>query len=163
MIQWLRIHLPMQGTWVWSLVWEDPTCCGPTKHTHHNHWACRPQVRKPMYQEPVLHSQGSHHSKRPAHPIWRGAPALTARGSPCRRSKDPAQPKPNDCKKKKRDSPTSPLGNEAVAGCTKHTVHLHGCVHTLNPRTSLNSTQLSKITLKFRVQKTFPRLSAKNK
>ena len=24
-IQWLRIHLPMQGTWVVSLVWEDPT------------------------------------------------------------------------------------------------------------------------------------------
>ena len=25
-VQWLRIHLPMQGTWVQSLVWEDPTC-----------------------------------------------------------------------------------------------------------------------------------------
>ena len=22
--QWLRIHLPMQGTWVRALVWEDP-------------------------------------------------------------------------------------------------------------------------------------------
>ena len=21
-VQWLRIHLPMQGTWVWSLAWE---------------------------------------------------------------------------------------------------------------------------------------------
>ena len=26
-IQWLRNHLPMQGTWVLSLVWEDPTRC----------------------------------------------------------------------------------------------------------------------------------------
>ena len=24
-VQWLRIHLPMQGTQVQSLVWEDPT------------------------------------------------------------------------------------------------------------------------------------------
>ena len=24
-VQWLRICLPMQGTWVRALVWEDPT------------------------------------------------------------------------------------------------------------------------------------------
>ena len=29
--QWLRIHLPMQGTRVRSLVREDPTCSGATK------------------------------------------------------------------------------------------------------------------------------------
>ena len=26
--QWLRICLPVQGTWVRALVWEDPTCRG---------------------------------------------------------------------------------------------------------------------------------------
>ena len=26
--QWLRIHLPMQGTQVRALAWEDPTCYG---------------------------------------------------------------------------------------------------------------------------------------
>ena len=33
MVQWLRIHLPMQGTWVQSLVGEVPhtTQCGPPK------------------------------------------------------------------------------------------------------------------------------------
>ena len=31
MAQWLRICLPMQGTWVRALVWEDPTCHGATK------------------------------------------------------------------------------------------------------------------------------------
>ena len=31
MAQWLRIHLPMQGTWVRALVQEDPTCHGVTK------------------------------------------------------------------------------------------------------------------------------------
>ena len=30
-IWWLRVHLPMQGTRVLSLVWKDSTCCGATK------------------------------------------------------------------------------------------------------------------------------------
>ena len=29
--QWLRIHLPGQGTWVQALVREDPTCHRATK------------------------------------------------------------------------------------------------------------------------------------
>ena len=35
--QWLRIHLPMQGTRVQTLVWEDPTFQGATKPVHHNY------------------------------------------------------------------------------------------------------------------------------
>ena len=35
--QWLRIHLPMQGTWVRALVWEDPTCHRATKPVRHNY------------------------------------------------------------------------------------------------------------------------------
>ena len=35
--QWLRICLPMQGTWVRALVWEDPTCRGATKPVSHNY------------------------------------------------------------------------------------------------------------------------------
>ena len=38
--QWLRIRLPMQGTWVRTLVREDPTCRGATKPVCHNYWAC---------------------------------------------------------------------------------------------------------------------------
>ena len=30
----------MQGAQVWSLGWEDPTCCRATKPVHHNYWAC---------------------------------------------------------------------------------------------------------------------------
>ena len=37
--QWLRIRLPMQGTWVRALVREDPICCGATKPVRHNYWA----------------------------------------------------------------------------------------------------------------------------
>ena len=34
--QWLGICLPMQGTRVRALVWEDPTCRGATKPVSHN-------------------------------------------------------------------------------------------------------------------------------
>ena len=38
--QWLRVCLPMQGTRVRALVWEDLTCRGATKPVRHNYWAC---------------------------------------------------------------------------------------------------------------------------
>ena len=50
-VQWLRIHLPMQGTQVRALVQEDPTCRGTTKPEHHNYWACT--------LEPVSHNYWS--------------------------------------------------------------------------------------------------------
>ena len=34
--QWLRIRLPMRGTRVRALVWEDPTCRGATKPMCHD-------------------------------------------------------------------------------------------------------------------------------
>ena len=36
-VQWLRIHLPMQETWVRALVLEDPTCRRATKPVCHNY------------------------------------------------------------------------------------------------------------------------------
>ena len=50
--QWLRIRLPMQGTWVRALVQEDPTCHGATKPMRHNYWAC--------VLEPVSHNYWTH-------------------------------------------------------------------------------------------------------
>ena len=35
--QWLRTRLPMQGTRVRALVWEDPTYRRATKPMHHNY------------------------------------------------------------------------------------------------------------------------------
>ena len=35
--KWLRICLPMQGTWGRALVWEDPTCHGATRPVSHNY------------------------------------------------------------------------------------------------------------------------------
>ena len=42
----------MQGTWVQSLVQEDPTCRGATKPMRHNYWACA--------LEPVSHNYWAH-------------------------------------------------------------------------------------------------------
>ena len=39
-VQWLRIRLPVQGTWVRALVQEDPMCRGATKPVRHNYRAC---------------------------------------------------------------------------------------------------------------------------
>ena len=35
--QWLRIRLPMQGTRVRALAWEDPTCRGAAGPVRHNY------------------------------------------------------------------------------------------------------------------------------
>ena len=38
-VQWLKICLPIQGTWVRSLVWEDLTCLRPARTMRHNYWS----------------------------------------------------------------------------------------------------------------------------
>ena len=50
--QWLRICLPMQGTRVRALVWEDPTCRGATGPLSHNYWACASGACSPQQQRP---------------------------------------------------------------------------------------------------------------
>ena len=57
--QWLRIRLPVQGTWVRALVQEDPMCRRATKPVCHNYWACA--------LEPVLRNKRSHRNEKPAH------------------------------------------------------------------------------------------------
>ena len=49
--QGLRIHLPMQGTQVWALGREGPTCRGATKPVRHNYWACA-RAREPQLLSP---------------------------------------------------------------------------------------------------------------
>ena len=78
-MQGLRIRLPMQGTQVRALVWEDPTCHRATKPVRHNFWACalepvshnywayEPQLRKPACLEPVICNKRSHDNEKPTH------------------------------------------------------------------------------------------------
>ena len=58
-VQWIRIHLPMQRTRVLSLVWEDFTCPRQLK-------PARLPLLKPVHLEPVLHKR-SHHNEKPVH------------------------------------------------------------------------------------------------
>ena len=60
--QWIRIHLPIQGTRVWSLVQEDSTCCRATKPDR-QYRASELQLLKPwslVHLEPVLRNKGNH-------------------------------------------------------------------------------------------------------
>ena len=83
--QWLRICLPMQGTRVWSLVREDPTCRRATKPMCHNYWACT--------LEPTCHNYWARVPQRlkPPHPRARApqreatatrSPRTTMKSSP---------------------------------------------------------------------------------
>ena len=65
--QWLRIHLPTQGTQVRSLVREDPTCRGATKPVRHNYWGRILQLPKPVRLEPMLRNKRSHHNGKHTH------------------------------------------------------------------------------------------------
>ena len=62
MVQWIRLHLPIPGTWVQSLVWEDSICYGATK--------------------PVPHNRRSHPNDNPTHCNEEEPLLTTARESP---------------------------------------------------------------------------------
>ena len=52
--QWLRICLPMQGTRVRALVWEDPTCRGAAGPVSHNYWACASGACAPQREAAIV-------------------------------------------------------------------------------------------------------------
>ena len=54
-MHWIRVCLPMQGTWVQSLVWEDFTCCRATNPVHHNYWAWTPVCELQLLSLPKAH------------------------------------------------------------------------------------------------------------
>ena len=112
--QRLRTCLPVQGTWVWSRVWEDSTCCRATKPVRPtpgltgrkrgapppNSWSlcrlhspcaspaepARCNCWSPRALETVLHSERSRHATA------REGPAHCSLRKPTRANKDPAQP-----------------------------------------------------------------------
>ena len=65
-VQWMRIHLSMQGTQVQFLVWKDSTRPGATEPMSHNYWAHVLQLLKPTGLEPTLHNKTSHHNEKPS-------------------------------------------------------------------------------------------------
>ena len=106
--QWLRIRLPMQGTQVWALVWEDPTCRGATKPVCHNYWACAlepashgywahvPRARALQQEKPLQWE--AHALQRRVAPAWptresRRAATKTQRSQKFKEKKNPIKRK----------------------------------------------------------------------
>ena len=56
----IGICLPMQGTLIQSLVWEDSTCPRATKPVCHKYWS-------PRALDPMFRNKRSRHHEKPAH------------------------------------------------------------------------------------------------
>ena len=105
--QWIRICLPVQETWVHSLVQEDATCHGAGKAVHRNHWsprvlghanhdcwACVSQLLKPMRPRGLCNKR-SHHNEKSVRPKEEESPLPATGGIPPKDNEDPARPKIN--------------------------------------------------------------------
>ena len=82
-VQWLRIHLPTQRTWVQALVREDPTHCRATKTMCHNYWACTLEparhnywVHMPQLLKPTCHNYWAYTLEPTSHNYWVHMPQL---------------------------------------------------------------------------------------
>ena len=110
-VQWLRIHPPMKGTWVRSLVRELLTCQGATKPMHHNYWVPCSRARKPQLLSPraettealLPRNKRSHHDEKHMRRDEE-QPPFTATVESLHSHKDQAQPKI----KRGTTSPTAP-------------------------------------------------------
>ena len=91
--QWLRIHLPMQGTRVRAQ--EDPIYRGATKPVCHNYSAHVPQLPKPTHLEPMLRNKRSHCNEKPAHCNEEQPLLATTKRKPACSNEGPTQPKIN--------------------------------------------------------------------
>ena len=101
MLQWLRVHLPVQGTRVWSLIQEGTTCRETIKPMRHNQRASKPQLLSPRgttaeacAPEPVLQKRG-HTSEKPMRCNQEQSPAHRHQRKPSHSNEDPARPKIN--------------------------------------------------------------------
>ena len=101
--QWWRIHEPMQGARVQSLIQEDPTCHRATKpvcHNYwayalepgsHNYWAHTPQLLKLMAQNPCSATREATTLRSPHTATESRTRSLQLEKTP-HSNKDPAQP-----------------------------------------------------------------------
>ena len=67
-VQWIRICLPVQGTWVWSLVQEDPTGCRVTWPSSHNYLSIVMIFLFCVYMMPNIHVNIQEKKNQPT--IW---------------------------------------------------------------------------------------------
>ena len=98
-VQCLRICLPMQVTWVWSLVWKDSTCRGARGQLSPCATTTEPTGSNYTEGATAMRSRGS---EMPTHRTWRAASTCHKQREPARSNEDPAQPKIHKRLKRKR-------------------------------------------------------------
>ena len=88
--QWLRIHLPMQGTRVRAPVWEDPTCRRATKARAPQLLSLCSRAREPQLLSPWATTTEAHvpkaHAPQQEKPLKWEAHAPQRRVAPARRN-----------------------------------------------------------------------------
>ena len=94
LVQCLRTHLPRQGTWVRSLVWEDPICQGATEPASHSY--CGLPSRSHDYGSPhtsknLRSATGKVTAKRSLRTTLERSPSSRRSEGPCS-TEHPAQP-----------------------------------------------------------------------
>ena len=94
----MRVCLPVQGTWVQSLVREDATCLRAATPVSHNYEVHMLQVLKPECLEPGLASKRGRHGDDPC-PAVKSVPHLPQLEKACARLQRPSTAK-NKCIKK---------------------------------------------------------------
>ena len=72
---WWRVHLSIQGTRDWPLVWEDATCSRATKPMCHNYWACAPETVHSNYWalelQPLKPKHPRAYAPQEKPPLWK--------------------------------------------------------------------------------------------
>ena len=64
-VQWMKVHLPMQETWVRSLVNKIPHAMEQVKYVHQSYWVPNAQLLETMDLESVLHNRRNDHIEKP--------------------------------------------------------------------------------------------------
>ena len=85
----------MQESWVWSLIWDNPTCHRASKAVGHNYWAPVPQLLKFVRPRACAPQQEKPLQWEVCKPQLETSPCLLQLEKSPQINKDPAQPKIN--------------------------------------------------------------------
>ena len=119
---WLRKHQPMQGTHIWSLVRENPTCLRATKPLGHNHWS--------LPTENLCSARGETTTMRSPSIATKGSPWLPQLKKAFRQKWRPRTAKNKWILKKKKDYSAMKPPREFTS---TQILHLPTCVHSSLP------------------------------
>ena len=122
--QWLRIHLPVQGSQAWSLGWGR-------SYMLQSNWACMPQLLKPEQPRACALQQAKATAMRSLHTVMKSGPCSLQPEKACAQQQDPVQPKvkqPNKTGTFKKKSTTiikKPINNKCWRGCGEKGIFLY--------------------------------------